>query len=499
MVPSEKIPMTKRASSSQPPASPAPVAASEAAARPSPGSLAALTALGVLSALWALFLWAELVLTRSGGTPFCALGGQLDCAAVWDSTFASTVHRLSGLPIAGWGLVWGAVALGLPLLALVRHAQNRAFPELVSAVRLTAAAGAVTVFVMIAVSLSERAFCLGCFVTYLLVAGYAGIALSGWKAFGLPEAGRGAGWAAALGAGAFALLLYPGLHTPRSGDEAGRAAVTAAAQRGPAASGDAGVSAPATSREPATAAAAEVGATRAVPPAAGGGRLHDFIASLPADQQQALSNALFIYRSSPPRTVPPPRALVGKPEAPVRITEFTDVLCSHCADLYETLHALQQQLPPGSFVIEPHQFPLDGECNKSVRMRGLPVRCVAAKALICLEAKPEAHTLAGVLFKRQRQLQPDMVYELASPYVPRAQLERCVNDPATQSKLDADVALGESYGITGTPLVLVNGRQGTPTAPFLYSMVLTRGSADDPAFDLLPPPNPMAGAHNHDH
>jgi DSBA-like thioredoxin domain len=100
-----------------------------------------------------------------------------------------------------------------------------------------------------------------------------------------------------------------------------------------------------------------------------------------------------------------------------------------------------------------------------------------------------------VLFARQRQLQPEMVYELASPYVSRAQLERCVADPATQTKLDADVALAESYGITGTPLVLINGRQGSPSAPFLYAIVMTKGSPDDPAFELLPPPVAGAGGH----
>lgn len=477
--------MTKRAPSSVPSSS---SAADASPAQPTPASLAALTVLGVLSAMWALFLWAELLLARSGGTPFCSLGGRLDCAAVWDSAFASSIHRLSGLPIAAWGLVWGVVALGLPLLALVRQAQKRAFPELISAVRLTAAAGAVTVFVMIAVSLSERAFCLGCFVTYVLVAGYAGLALSGWRAFGLPEPGRGAGLAAALGLGAFVLLLYPGTHTPRSGDEAGRAAVAAAAGQSPQ---------PAAAGQPpvAPSGGGASAAPGSAPPATG--KLADFIRSLPGEQQQTLSNALFIYRNAPARPVPPARALVGRPDAPVRFTEFTDVLCSHCADLYATLHALRDQVPPGSFTIEPRQFPLEGTCNKTVQMRGLPVRCIAAKALICMEGKPEAYTLAGVLFARQRGLGPDLLYELASPYVPRAQLERCVNDPATQTKLDADVALAESYGITGTPLVLVNGRQGVPSAPFLYAMVLTRGAADDPAFDLLPPPNPMADPHGH--
>lgn len=464
--------------------------------RPSPGSLKALCVLGALSAAWAGFLWWELVRARAGETPFCALGGRLDCAAAWDSAFASAVHALTGLPIAGWGTAWGFVALALPLLARARHARGQAFPEIVSAARLTAAAGVVTVCVMLGVSLSESALCLGCLGTYVLVAGYAWVALRGWRAFGLPEAGGGAAMAGGFTLAAYVLLLYPGVRTPKSGDEAGRAAVVAAGQRATASTPAPPDLAPA-GATPSDVPGAAPAATPSLPrlPAAGGGKLYDFVASLPADQQQQLSNELFGYRNAPPGTVPPARALFGKASAPVRITEFTDVLCSHCADLHETLHTLREQLPPDSFSIEPRQFPLDGECNPSVRMRGLPVRCVAAKALLCLEGKPEAYTLAGVLFKSQRRLQPDMVYELASPYVPRAQLERCVADPATQTKLEADVALAKSYGIGGTPLVLVNGRQGSPHAPFLYSMVLTRGSASDPAFELLPPPNLSAVPH----
>jgi len=149
---------------------------------PSAGSLASLSVLGVLSALWALFLWAELVLSRTGGTPFCALGPAADCGRVWDSAFAVAVSRWTGLPVAGWGLVWGLVAFVLPLGGLLRLAEARRLPgALVSAVRLNAAAGVVSVFVMLAVSAAEKAFCVGCFATYLLVAGYAGIALFGWQ------------------------------------------------------------------------------------------------------------------------------------------------------------------------------------------------------------------------------------------------------------------------------------------------------------------------------
>jgi serine/threonine-protein kinase len=391
-------------------------------------------------------------------------------------------------------VAWGLVAALLPFMARGRQAQGLPCAEFVSGARLTAAAGVVTVCVMAAVSLSERAFCLGCFGTYLLVAGYAGIALWGFMALGLPEAGRAAGAAAGLTLGAYLLLLLPGLRTPQQADQAGREAVAAALAQA------AGTEAPAPAAAqpaPGTAPAASAPAPRP----AGSGRLYEFIAALPAAQQQSLSNGLFLYRTQPPGSVPPARALLGKADAPVRLTEFTDVLCSHCAELHETVQSLRRQLPPGSFTVDARQFPLDGECNRAVRMRGLPVRCVAAKALICMEGKAEAESLSGVLFARQRQLDPDLVFELASPYVSRAALSSCIADPATQRKLDADVALAESFGITGTPLVLLNGRRVAPSAPLLFALITTKGSPDDPAFELLPPPNPATGGEHdgHDH
>src|SRR5687767_8923723 len=83
---------------------PPPDAPSPAVPAFSPSSAAALVGLGVLAALWALVLWSELALARLGATPFCTVDARLDCLRVWDSPFASAVHRLTRVPIAGWGL-----------------------------------------------------------------------------------------------------------------------------------------------------------------------------------------------------------------------------------------------------------------------------------------------------------------------------------------------------------------------------------------------------------
>jgi protein-disulfide isomerase len=436
--------------------------------QPSPASLAALAALGVLAALLALLLWAELLRARAGGATSCALSDPDACARLWDGPLASAVHRITGLPVAGWGLAWALAATGLPLLALVRAAEGRPRAAWLSAVRITAAAGVVAVLVLMAAALQARTFCLGCFATYVLVSGYAGIALFGWRSLGLPERGRGLRLSLAATAIAAAALLYPGLKTGARHVESGRDTITGAA--------------------------APSAVTGSSPPAAAD-RVSQLVASLSPPLRQSLADSLHQYRQGIALPAGLPRTLIGSASAPLRITDFTDVRCRHCAELHETLAALEHEAPAGAFSVEPRHFPLDGECNPYLRRGTDPVRCLAARARICVEGRPGAMAYAGRLFGKQETLSAAEVYALAEGVMPRRELEACVARPETSEKLRADIELAARYEIDGTPLVLLNGRKGASFPPFLYAMVLTGGRADHPAFATLPPANPKAHVH----
>jgi len=430
---------------------------------PSAGSLAALVALGATSALGFLFLWLELVLARSGGTAFCALDAATSCTAAWDSPFASQIHRLSGLPLAAWGLVWSLAAFLLPLLALLRQAEGRPQPALISATRLLAAIGIGAVAVMLFASAVMGVFCVGCLAADIAIAGYAGIALFSWAPLRYPQLTRAAMWAGGACAVGYLALLYPGLHTPKPAAEAGRAAVS-----------------------------------RAAAPAKGTGdaerdqRLVEMVDSLDPSLKQTLSDALAIYRNSEPVAGPaPPRTKT----APVHITEWTDIRCEHCADLQQTLLNLQEQTPAGSFSVEARQFPLDGECNPVIERATDPVRCLAARARICLARNPKSDEFARALFARQKELTAPQLYQIAAPFMERKALESCVSSPETKAQLEEDIAYASRFASDGTPIVALNGRMGVSFPPFLYAMILTGGVAEHPAFASLPPPNPNAHLH----
>ncbi len=452
-----------------------------------PSDWAKLAALGALAALWALFLWSELVRSRTGGGSFCGGGGALDCSPVWNGTFAKAVQGMTAMPIAGWGLAWGLVAFALPLAGLTRRAAGERTETLQAAVRWTAAAGIAVVAIMLAASAIEGHFCAGCIGTYLIVLAYAAIALLGWRHAPSTDRARGAVLAAGSALAAFLLLLYPGLHTPRTSGEAGRSAVEAAAAAVPHETIDITAPTGAAAAAPSRAGTGDAGRDRA---------LEELVASLDPGGKQLLADSLAIYRSSSPAMMPAPRALVGSSVAPVRITDFTDILCDHCASLYETLQTIRENTAPGSFSVDARQFPLDGRCNPQFEGgKGDDVRCVAAAARLCMEPSGKEPEFAGALFQRQKGLTREAVLEIGSRFMPKEKLAACVASPATKVELDQDLAAARPFDSDGTPIVAVNGRRGTSFGPFLYAMILTKGNPDHPAFDALPPGNATAHLH----
>ncbi len=371
----------------------------------SPRDWARLTGLGALSALWSLFLWTELVLSRSGGSAFCGSGGKFDCMGVWNGALASAVHRLTGMPVAGWGLVWSVAAFALPLAGLSRMASSERPGALASGVRLTGAAGLVAVVVLLAASAAAGHFCVGCIGTYVLVGAYGAIALYGWRRAGLPETGRGAALAAGCAAAAFVAPSVSRHAHAEDERRGGRRAVASAAEAaGP-------------SEE--TAAAAPAPARSGTGDPAKDRALDELVATLDPAGKQLLADSLAIYRTSQPAMLPAPRSLVGSTMAPVRITEFTDILCEHCASLYETLQTLRGHTAPGSYSVDARQFPLDGRCNpKFENGKGDDVRCVAAAARICMEPTGREPEFTGALFARQKGLTRETVFEIAAPFMP---------------------------------------------------------------------------------
>lgn len=436
---------------------------------------AVLLGLAVATLGLSIFQWAELVALRRGVKPTCAINSTLNCETVWNSELATAIHRLIGLPVAGLGVVWSLAALVVTalLFARLRKGQDAETGPWVFAARVLGLIGIAAIVVFGIESFRTGAVCLTCLGTYALTGTFAivAFAVSDRPFKPLPHDLReGLKWGALALFGAYTLSLLVGLSFP-TGKLTGAELVARA--------------------ESPEVLAAGTDAEK---------KLQAYLAGLPQEQKQALSDLIEQYRQTPVRGKPrPTRVRYGPADAPLKMVEFTDIRCGHCRNLSETLKVLKKVAPPGSLSIEPRYFPLDSACNPKMQgTDGTGVRCVGAKAQICLEQAPDFWELREKLFEQQSSLTtPERVLEIASSgSVSRQQLEACIASPETNAKLQEDIAYGEEQDLHGTPLVLLNGKEGSPIGAFLYAMVLTEGDANSPAFASLPKPRPMAP---HDH
>lgn len=425
-----------------------------------PGALALAALLGLVSAGWAGFQWWQLVVARRGGEVLCAPGGGGHCTEVWDSPFAAAVHTFTGLPIAGWGVAFGLVAFVLPLVARARLSRRREADTWLAATLIAASAGALGVAVLLGASLRFGHVCATCGLSYALTLGYTAVCFLGVRNPSRSDLLRGTGLAASGMVVAFALVLVPGLRTPPNPASAGARAIEEIARLPEGRSDDQ--------------------------------ELARFIRESSAEVRQLLSDTLADFASQPVLEPPPARTVIGPPGARLVLTEWSDTLCGHCAQLHQMLEQLQQRFGPDAFSLAPHYYPLDAACNASVQRDGSnPVPCASARVQICAEGRPGAFELTGELFRRQRELTEPLLLELASKVVPRAELDACLRTAETERKLQDDIAWAVAHDIHGTPLLLIGGRKALPFPPLIYALALTRGSPSHPEFAALPPPKPL--------
>ena len=391
----------------------------------------------------AIYQWLELLSVRQGNKPTCSVNDTLDCAAVWNSAFASRIHDLLGVPVAGLGVVWGVAALGLLAVLTARPSRVAAM----AAVRGWALVGALSCVVFAAASFGAHALCLTCLGTYVLVLTFLAVAL---KCSSVPlfpegaEARVAAGWMLLFGAGAFLLALYPGTRTPKQGD-------SSLAQKGDAAADPVAV-----------------------------------FKTLTDEERKMLDEVRDEYRQLPAFDTSQfkPRARQGPAEAKVRIVDFTDLLCGHCRALVATMTQIEKLAPAGALSVEARYYPLDGECNSQITHPvGDGLRCLGAKALICLEGTPDYWSVREKLFEAQPELDKERIIRIAtSTGMSRGALEACVGSVETKAKLDEDIKYATLFNIKGTPLVLINGKPAPAYGPFLLGMVLGHGNVDSPVF-----------------
>jgi protein-disulfide isomerase len=144
--------------------------------------------------------------------------------------------------------------------------------------------------------------------------------------------------------------------------------------------------------------------------------------------------------------------------AKVLVVKFNDYQCPPCRmtwEQYKPIIAKYIAQYPGKVKYVTKDYPLDGECNVNTPGAGHAAACEAAVAVRLARAKGRAEAMEEWLFANQPQITPDLVRQGARSIGGITDFEE--QYAKTIELVKADIAMGASLKVTGTPTFFING------------------------------------------
>jgi protein-disulfide isomerase/peroxiredoxin/uncharacterized membrane protein len=152
----------------------------------------------------------------------------------------------------------------------------------------------------------------------------------------------------------------------------------------------------------------------------------------------------------------------GNPAALVTVVKFADFQCAYCKFLASNLDPVMKQYKDQvRFVMK--NFPMNGKCNPPMASYDKhPYACEAAAAGYCAGVQGKFWEMHDKLYEKQAEIEPGKLAEYASDVgLEVSKFQSCLADPATDTYLKNDIAIGYYAGLNGTPRTYVNGRMLT--------------------------------------
>ena len=142
--------------------------------------------------------------------------------------------------------------------------------------------------------------------------------------------------------------------------------------------------------------------------------------------------------------------IIGDPNAPITIIEFSDFQCPFCARFYtQTLPLIQEKyIDSGKVKLIFRDYPIN-----SIHPNAMP----AAIASECANEQGKFKEMHDILFEKQREWQRSTdVRSLFSSYAAGFELQNdvfdaCINSDKYVNEINNDLIAGKKYGVTGTP------------------------------------------------
>ena len=147
--------------------------------------------------------------------------------------------------------------------------------------------------------------------------------------------------------------------------------------------------------------------------------------------------------------------VLGNPNAPITLVEYSDFECPVCRNLHDALRGLLPNYPQVKVIFK--DYPLD-TIHPWARTAALAGRCA-------YQQDPKAFwKMYDSIYDNQEVISASNVYDKVMDYASKAGLnaevfKACMSAPETTQAIDASIANGNLLEVRSTPTVFVNGRR----------------------------------------
>ena len=150
--------------------------------------------------------------------------------------------------------------------------------------------------------------------------------------------------------------------------------------------------------------------------------------------------------------------MLGDENAPVTIIEFSDFECPFCKRGYDTMkEIIVEYVDTGKAKLVFMDFPLSFHQNAKP----------AAIAAACAEEQGMFWEFHDLLFENQDSLNRDTYLAHAETLnLDVESFTTCIDEERYSEDVDADMAMGQSAGVTGTPAFIINGELFSGALPY---------------------------------
>jgi protein-disulfide isomerase len=160
--------------------------------------------------------------------------------------------------------------------------------------------------------------------------------------------------------------------------------------------------------------------------------------------------------------------VLGDPNAPVTLVEYSDFQCPVCRGLHDVLRGLLPNYPQVKVIFK--DFPIE-TLHPWARTAALAGRC-------SYQQDPKAFwKMYDFIYDHQEIISAENAWAKMNDYASQASLnietfKACMADPQAAAEVDANVANGKQLEVGSTPTIFVNGRRIVGADPHILQQYI---------------------------